>query len=415
MSVGASSYPALLSTATFCLVDLTSPSPPSLLADCLAHGCVPVLLSPSLLHHALPLAPLLDWAAFSITMRPSLAPSSLLSHLRALPPSSLLSLQQEGASSYTSLSSPSSLALATLSLLESRLSPTSAVPHPTSSPLSLPISPPQSQGFTALILTYDRVESLFQVIRTLGEVESLARIVVVWNHQTSPPPRVEDWPKVPRPLKVIQTTANLLSNRFQPYEEIQTEAVLSLDDDITMMTKDELEFAYQVWRQFPDRIVGFPSRTHHWSNSTSSYHYESEWTNELSLVLTGAAFYHSYWHYLYTAAPSKEQAQIRDWVDHHMNCEDIAFNLMVANATGKPPIKVGPRKKFKCSTPSCENVGMLSSAADHLEERSRCLDLFLKLYGQPGPLKQVQFRADPVLYKDNFPLNMKKFADMGSL
>ena len=25
--------------------------------------------------------------------------------------------------------------------------------------------------------------------------------------------------------------------------------------------------------------------------------------------------------------------------------------------------QVGPRKKFKCSTPSCENVGMLSSAA----------------------------------------------------
>ena len=32
--------------------------------------------------------------------------------------------------------------------------------------------------------------------------------------------------------------------------------------------------------------------------------------------------------------------KIRDWVDQHMNCEDIAFNLMVANATGKPPIKV---------------------------------------------------------------------------
>ena len=30
----------------------------------------------------------------------------------------------------------------------------------------------------------------------------------------------------------------------------------------------------------------------------------------------------------------------RDWVDQHMNCEDIAFNLMVAKATEKPPIKV---------------------------------------------------------------------------
>ena len=28
---------------------------------------------------------------------------------------------------------------------------------------------------------------------------------------------------------------------------------------------------------------------------------------------------------------------------------------------------------------------------------------------------QVQFRADPVLYKDNLPASMKKFNDMGSL
>jgi len=404
-----------LSLATFCLADLTTPMPPSLLLDCLSQGSIPILLAPSL-QSSLPLSPLVDWSSFSITFRPSTAELSLLPHLRALSPSTVASLQQEGWRVFTShFSTPSSLILSTLHLLERRLWPPAAVPLPSSNLLALPSTPPQSQGFTALILTYNRLESLFQVIQTLGEVESLARIVVVWNHQTVPPPPAEDWPKVPKPLKVIQTGANLMSNRFQPYEEIQTEAVLSLDDDITMLTKDELEFGYQVWRQFPDRIVGFPSRTHFWENSTASYRYESEWTNELSLVLTGVAFYHSYWHYLYTAAPSKEQRQIRDWVDQHMNCEDIAFNLMVANATGKPPIKVGPRKKFKCSTPSCENVGMLSSAAGHLEERSRCLDLFLKLYGDPCPLRQVQFRADPVLYKDNLPASMKKFNDMGSL
>lgn len=51
-------------------------------------------------------------------------------------------------------------------------------------------------------------------------------------------------------------TANKLSNRFYPFEEIQTEAVLSIDDDIVMLTADELEFGYEVWREFPDRIVG---------------------------------------------------------------------------------------------------------------------------------------------------------------
>lgn len=31
---------------------------------------------------------------------------------------------------------------------------------------------------------------------------------------------------------------------------------------------------------------------------------------------------------------------IREWVDEHMNCEDIAMNFLVANITGKAPIKV---------------------------------------------------------------------------
>lgn len=50
-----------------------------------------------------------------------------------------------------------------------------------------------------------------------------------------------------KPLKVIQTKENKLSNRFYPYDEIETEAVLSIDDDIIMLTADEVEFAYEVY------------------------------------------------------------------------------------------------------------------------------------------------------------------------
>ena len=48
----------------------------------------------------------------------------------------------------------------------------------------------------------------------------------------------------------------------------------------------------QVWREFPDRLVGFPSRVHLLDNGTGKWRYESEWTNAISMVLTGAAFYH---------------------------------------------------------------------------------------------------------------------------
>ncbi|KAL8169666.1 UNVERIFIED_CONTAM: hypothetical protein K2H54_054819 [Gekko kuhli] len=53
------------------------------------------------------------------------------------------------------------------------------------------------------------------------------------------------WPKVRVPLKVLRTTENKLSNRFFPYDEIETEAVLAIDDDIIMLTSDELQFGYE--------------------------------------------------------------------------------------------------------------------------------------------------------------------------
>ena len=54
------------------------------------------------------------------------------------------------------------------------------------------------------------------------------------------------WPKTTKPIRIVRTEANKLSNRFFPYSEIETEAVLSMDDDIVMLTPDELEFGYQV-------------------------------------------------------------------------------------------------------------------------------------------------------------------------
>lgn len=48
------------------------------------------------------------------------------------------------------------------------------------------------------------------------------------------------------PLKVVRTKENKLSNRFFPYDEIETEAVLAIDDDIIMLTPDELQFGYEV-------------------------------------------------------------------------------------------------------------------------------------------------------------------------
>jgi len=55
------------------------------------------------------------------------------------------------------------------------------------------------------------------------------------------------------------------------------------------------------------------------------------------MVLTGAAFIHKHYTYLYTHWLPQA---IRDKVDEYMNCEDIAMNFLIAHLTRKPPVKV---------------------------------------------------------------------------
>ena len=35
-----------------------------------------------------------------------------------------------------------------------------------------------------------------------------------------------------------------------------------------------------------------------------------------------------------------QPGDIKDYVDDHTNCEDIAMNFLITNMTGKPPFKV---------------------------------------------------------------------------
>jgi hypothetical protein len=55
-------------------------------------------------------------------------------------------------------------------------------------PLQLPILTATPSGFTAVILSYDRVQSLFTIIQQLAACPSLVKVLVVWNNQVKAPP-----------------------------------------------------------------------------------------------------------------------------------------------------------------------------------------------------------------------------------
>jgi len=49
---------------------------------------------------------------------------------------------------------------------------------------------------------------------------------------------------------------------------------------------------FRIWREARDRIVGFPGRFNSWDLKHQNWLYNSNYSCELSMVLTGAAFIH---------------------------------------------------------------------------------------------------------------------------
>ena len=90
------------------------------------------------------------------------------------------------------------------------------------------------------------------------------------------------------------------------------------------------------------------------------------------MVLTGAAFYHKYYSYVYTHVMSPS---IRDTVDTFMNCEDLAMNFLISHLTRKPPVKVTSRWTFRC--PGCPST--LSEDDSHFQVSFRLFFIDFKV------------------------------------
>ena len=266
----------------------------------------------------------------------------------------------------------------------------------------------KEEQFTIVLLSYKREKILINLLDKYVKLPYLNQIIIVWNSIDLKPSsefRIKfNLYLSTKRIRLVQMAKNSLNNRFLPFDLIETDAVLSLDDDMNLRT-DEIILGFRVWRENRDRIVGFPARYHAWNITEQKFIYQSYLTCEYSMVLTGAAFYHRFYNYYYTYLM---EPKIRDKVDELKNCEDIGFNMMVTHLTRKPPIKVTTKWNFYCS--ECENLGQeesISLKLDHYKERSFCVDYFTQLYSY-NPLLYSQYRADSVLFKTRVPIDKQK-------
>ncbi|KAK1172641.1 exostosin-1 [Acipenser oxyrinchus oxyrinchus] len=423
-------YREMLHNATFCLAPRGRRLGSFRFLEALQAACVPVMLSNG---WELPFSEVIDWNTAAVIGDERLL-LQIPSTVRSIHQDKILALRQQTQFLWEAyFSSVEKIVLTTLEIIQDRIfkhiSRNSLLwnSHP-GALFALPqysaylgdfpfyyadlgIKP--STKFTAVIHAVTPLVSQSQPILKLlvavSKSQYCAQIVVLWNCD-KPLPAKHRWPPTSVPVIVIEGENKIMGSRFQPYDTILTDAILSLDED-TVLSTTEVDFAFTVWQSFPERIVGYPARSHFWDSNKERWGYTSKWTNDYSMVLTGAAIYHRYYHYLYT---NYLPASLKNMVDQLANCEDILMNFLVSAVTKLPPIKVTQKKQYKETMMGQSSRASRWADPDHFAQRQTCMNKFANWFGTM-PLIHSQMRLDPVLFKDQVSILRKKYRDIERL
>ncbi|CAM8958052.1 unnamed protein product [Rhodiola kirilowii] len=230
--------------------------------------------------------------------------------------------------------------------------------------------------FTLLTMTYDaRLWNLKMCVQHYSRCPSVREILVVWNKGT--PPNSSDFDSAV-PVRIRVEKQNSLNNRFRLDELIKTRAVLELDDDI-MMTCEDIERGFKVWREHPDQLVGYYPRLV--KGSPLKYRGEkfARSFNGYNMILTGAAFmdaptaFERYW--------SEKAKAGREMVDRIFNCEDVLMNYLYANGSSSSRTVQYVRPAWAIDTSKFSSAAISRNTNVHYQKRSECLEKFAEIYG----------------------------------
>ncbi|XP_014510601.1 glycosyltransferase family 64 protein C4 [Vigna radiata var. radiata] len=261
-----------------------------------------------------------------------------------------------------------------------------------------PSSVTSRASYTVLINTWRQKSLLKQTVAHYASCRSADAMHVVWTESEQPSARLKTYlnkiavsksQKAHKPNFRFDISADYESNsRFRPIKDLKTDAIFSVDDNV-IVPCSTLDFAFSVWQSAPSTMVGFVPRMH-WldkeQNNVAYYRYGGWWSvwwmGTYSMVLSKAAFFHRKYLDLYTQEMSPS---IQGYVSRDRTCEDIAMSLLVANATGAPPIWV----KGKIYEIGASGI---SSLRGHSPRRNRCLNDLISLY-KTSPLVLTNVKA----------------------
>ena len=302
--------------------------------------------------------------------------------------------------------------------------------------------------FAVVINTFRRPERLEHTVqhyaKTCGRKYNVGQVFVVWaDQETDPPPSgnvlfLDDNNSAPLrggstnttinqvSVEILKKAKDSLNARFEPITQLETTSVFMVDDDIRVDCSS-LQMAFRAWQQHPNSMVGFYPRL---SSSPRSgfpatdtkqnqfvYHAWPMvyWRQKFNIILTKASFLHSKYLELYTNDVSFPK-EIKEHVDMHRNCEDIAMSMLVANYTkyqnsnknnNNAKMTALPARPFYAEG-RVSDVGLfggISSGTGHFATRSDCLTQLtdiLRSKGWGSPLED-EFDLGPSSWVQHSP------------
>lgn len=409
-------YNALLMNSTFCLVPRGRRVGSFRFLEVLRAGCIPVLLSNG---WRLPFDEVIDWSE-AVVFADERLTLQVPNTVRSISNQRLLMMRQHARTLWTAyFSSLERVVMTTMKIIEDRVysdrpTPRAAWMNPPGALLhmrnygdgslcGIPLfQHPATRrrclrsNFTAMIVCRNSsLQHLSNLLYEIGKSKFVSRVLLLWPRSTSTP-SLSQMRQIRSSLSVPVYLFNTdTSQRFTINKLVVTDAVLMVNDDSPLIS-EETDFIYQVWREFPERIVGIRSRSHLWDEKTSRWLYSEKLLNQYSMVASSGAMYHNYYHHVYTEWSSPA---ILRTVQQDFHCQEILLNFIVSHASQRPPIKVTQRRVWRQR--HVFNFSGLDNNDDGMRQsRHICLNTLAALFGYM-PLQYSSVRMDPLLYRDS--------------
>ncbi|EAY20414.1 hypothetical protein TVAG_110260 [Trichomonas vaginalis G3] len=206
-----------------------------------------------------------------------------------------------------------------------------------------------------------------------GQVPHLKEIFIYWADRKNPLPDLSFFGFKLNdghiPVNILPTTKEFVSERFKPPQNLTTQTILAMDDDL-LISGSELDRAFVVYikNNFTNRIFGLRTR------SCPSGHYRIfEYNKPYTMALTNFAFLNVK---MLEAFNKPEYSKMVDYITENRNGEDILMNFIIAKEFQLPPIVM------KLDVLHLGIFDGFSAKSGHLDKRSNCCKKFSEFFGE---------------------------------